>query len=132
MAAKITLGNRPKTFRKIVKFPMLDGTEGAIEMIFKYRTRKEFGDFIDEIMNAAKVQPSVGEDGQKQFSMRELMEKTTGSNSDYILQVAEGWNVEDRDFTRENIEQLADEIPAATAAIMDFYRAAIVEGRLGN
>lgn len=130
--AKIKLGERPETFKKIVKFPMLDGTEGAIEVIYKYRTRREFGAFIDEIMNAAKVAPTTDDQGEKTFSMRDLMEKTAGSNADYILGVAKGWNVDDREFTRENVEQLADELPAAAIAIMETYRVAITEGRLGN
>lgn len=130
--AKITLGNRPKTFKKIVKFPMLDGTEGVVEMIYKYRTRKEFGAFIDEIMEAAQVAPTTDEDGKQAFSMVALMEKTAGQNADYILRVAEGWNVEDREFTRENIELLADELPGAATVIMETYRVAVTEGRLGN
>ena len=51
--AKIKLGNRPKNFKRIVKFQMLEGGEGAIECVYKYRTRKEFGEFIDGIMEAA-------------------------------------------------------------------------------
>lgn len=130
--AKIKLGARPKTFKHTVKFPMLDGTEGAVEMVYKYRTRKEFGAFIDEIMNAASVAPTTDDDGKQTFSMAALMEKTAGSNADYILRVAEGWNVEDREFTRENVELLCDELPGAATAIMETYRAAVAEGRLGN
>lgn len=129
--AKIKLGDRPKTFRKVVEFPMLDGTKGAIEVIYTYRTRKEFGKFIDEIMDAAKVAPRTDEQGEKTFSMAELMEKTAGSNADYILRVAEGWNL-DEPFDQAHIQQLADELPAAATEIMETYRAAVVEGRLKN
>lgn len=128
--AKITLGARPKTFKRLVKFDMLDGTEGAVEMIYKYRTRKEFGAFIDEIMEGAKAAPTPEDGGA--FSMAALMEKTAGANADYILRVAEGWNIDGREFTRENIEQLCDELPGAAAAIMETYRVAVSEGRLGN
>lgn len=129
--AKIKLGARPTTFRKVVEFPMLDGTKGAIEVIYKYRTRKDFGTFIDEIMDAAKVAPSTDDQGEKSFSMADLMEKTAGSNADYILRVAEGWNL-DEPFDLAHVQQLADELPAAASAIMETYRAAVVEGRLGN
>lgn len=126
--AKIKLGNRPKNFKRIVKFPMLDGTTGQIEMTYKYRTRKEFGEFIDALLKkAGETNKAEG----AEFSMAELMEKTAGSNADYILDVAEGWDV-DAEFTKENLEQLSDEVPAAAAAIMEQYRAAVTEGRLGN
>jgi hypothetical protein len=126
--AKIKLGERPKSFKHTVKFPMIDGTDGTIACVFKYRTRKEFGEFIDAIMEAAGVKPQ--EDGEK-FSMAALMEKTAGANADYILQVLDGWNLEEP-LSRASLEQLADEIPAATTAIMEQYRVAITEGRLGN
>jgi len=126
--AKVKLGDRPKTFKTTVKFPMIDGSEGSIECVYKYRTRKEFGEFIDGIMEAAGVKPQA--DGEK-FSMAALMEKTAGANADYILQVLDGWNL-DEELSRSSLEQLADEIPAATTAIMEKYRVAITEGQLKN
>jgi hypothetical protein len=124
--AKIKLGQRPKSFKRIVSFPLVDDTTGQIEMVFKYKTRSEFGEFIDNILNDAGQAKSNGE-----FSMKDLMEKTADSNADYILKIAEGWNL-DEEFTRANLQQLSDEIPAATAAIMETYRLAISEGRSGN
>ena len=126
--AKIILGSRPKSFKSAVKFPMLDGTTGVIEISYRYRTRKEFGVFIDELMESAGSQ--VKPDDEK-FSMADLMEKTAGSNADYILQVVEGWNIES-DLTHENVQQLADELPAAVNAIMEQYRTAITEGKTKN
>jgi hypothetical protein len=126
--AKIKLGARPKTFTRTVTFDMLEGGKGSIACVFKYRTRKQFGEFIDEILKAGGVQTSVpGE----QFSMTELMEKTSGANGDYIMAVLEGWNL-DEDLTKANAQWLADELPGAANAIMETYRAALVEGRLGN
>ena len=128
MASKIKLGNRPKSFKRVVTFDMLEGGKGSIECTFRYRTRSEFGVFIDKLMEAAgaKQQP----DGDK-FSMADLMEKTAGQNAEYILDVLESWNL-DEDLTKPNVQQLADELPAAAAAIMEQYRTACVEGRLGN
>ena len=126
--AKIKLGSRPKNFTSVVKFPLLEGGEGSIEVKFKYRTRVEFGKLIDKLMDAAGEKPKA--DGEK-FSMADLMEKTAGSNADYILDVVDGWNL-DEDLTRANVQQLADEIPAAASAIMETYRTATTEGRLGN
>ena len=127
--AKIKLGARPKNFKRVIKFPLLEGGEGAIEVVYKYRTRKEFGEFIDGLVDAAKVK--VTPDEGETFSMAAFMEKTAGSNSEYILQVIEGWNL-DEEFSASNVQQLADEFPAAANAIMETYRVAITEGRLGN
>lgn len=126
--AKIKLGARPANFTSVVKFPLLEGGEGSIEVKFKYRTRVEFGKFIDRLMDAAGEKPKA--EGDK-FSMAVLMEKTAGSNADYILDVVDGWNL-DEDLTRANVQQLANEIPAAATAIMETYRTATTEGRLGN
>lgn len=125
--AKITLGKRPANFKRTVKFQMLDGSEGAIECAFKYRTRTEFGQFIDGLFNAANEAKPADE----KFSMADLMEKTKDKNAAYLLDVIDGWNL-DEPLTRETAEQLCDELPAAATEIMETYRRAIVEGRLGN
>ncbi|MEI5998234.1 hypothetical protein H3V53_13775 [Paraburkholderia bengalensis] len=125
--AKITLGQRPANFKHVVKFALLDGSEAAIEITYKYRTRKEFGTFIDEVFAASKEERPADDT----FSWAALMEKTGSTNADYVMQAVEGWNL-DEPFTRENVQQLADELPAAITAIMDSYRNAITQGRLGN
>lgn len=126
--SKIKLGNRPKAFSKTVKFDMLEGGKASIECTFKYRTRTEFGEFIDGLVKESGVQVEA-EDGK--FSMTDLMEKTAGSNAQYLLKVLDAWNL-DEDLTLANAQQLADELPAAAAAIMETYRLAVTEGRLGN
>lgn len=127
--AKIKLGARPKSFKRKVEFAMLDGTVGVIEVEFKYRTRTEFGRMIDELLETAKASTDAPADVKAE--MFELMSRTTEANADYVLQIAQGWNL-DEEFNRENIQQLGDEIPAAVAAIMADYRSAVTEGRLGN
>lgn len=125
--AKIKLGNRPKNFKRVVTFPMLEGGDGSIEVTLKYRTKTEFGQFIDGLFADAKEKQP--EDGQ--FSMADLMGKARDKNAAYLLDVVEGWNL-DEPLNRETAEQLCDELPAAAAEIMETYRKAIVEGRLGN
>lgn len=135
--SKIKLGTRPKNFKSTVKFSMIEGGQAYIECLFKYRTRKEFGEFIDKMMDAAKVRPVLGEDGEAKFSIQELMERTAGSNADYILQVLDGWDVTDEGdkpvaLSLVNLQQFANELPGGAAAIMEAYRAAISEGKSGN
>jgi hypothetical protein len=126
--SKVKLGNRPKSFEKSVKFDMLEGGSAQIKCIYKYRTRAEFGVFIDSLVAESDAKNEVT---SEKFSMAELMEKTAGSNAKYLLQVLEGWSL-DEDLTLANAQQLADELPAAAAAIMETYRLAVTEGRLGN
>lgn len=127
--AKVKLGNRPKNFPAPVSFPMLDGSTGSIQVSCKYRTKKEFGAFIDGLMDAAGVKPSP--DADVKLALADLMASTIDQNAHYILQAIDGWNL-DEPFTLDNVKQLCDEIPAAAQAIMETYRTAITEGRLGN
>lgn len=123
--AKLILGQPPKSFKRAVTFKMIDGTDAVIECEFKYRTRKEFGEFIDGIFKDAD-EPSTGE-----FSMKKLMERTSSKNAEYLEAVLLGWNL-DVDLDKAALEQMADEFPNAVSTIMEAYRTAVLEGRLGN
>ncbi len=129
--AKIVLGKRPKNFKSVVKFPMLEGGEGTVEISFIYRTRSEFGLLIDGLMDDAGVEQSGSGDDAQKFSLAEALERTKETNAKYIMQVCDGWNL-DVDFNEQNVEQMCDEVPAAALAIMNTYRSAVTEGRLGN
>jgi hypothetical protein len=141
MANKIKLGARPKSFTKTVKFPMLDNSEGCMEVVYKYRTRTEFAKFADELQAAgraagaaeiAKVE-AAAKNGEPlpHVTQEHLLEHDIGFRVDYVMGVVEGWNLDEK-FDRAAVEQLADELPAAISEIIDTYRAAINEGRLGN
>lgn len=125
--AKITLGKKPASFKPFsVKFPMPDGTEGAISATFKYRTRSEFGVMLNDIFkdaNEAKVE------GTPDF--KDLFLKMGDKNADHLLACLEAWDM-DVELNRANIVQLSDEVPAASAALMAAYRSACVDGALGN
>jgi hypothetical protein len=125
--SKIKLGVTPKSFKVVVTFAMLDGDKGTIEADFRYRTRDEFGVFIDQIVKDAGVQPSQVED----LGMTGLMSRTTDQNGRYLLEILVGWNL-DEPLTIDRTRQLANELPAAAAALMEAYRTAVTEGRLGN
>lgn len=129
--AKISLGKRPKSFKRVIKVPMVEGGFAAVEVAFIYRTRTEFGQFVDGVMKAAQVVPASASDDDVEFSLRDALERTRDTNADYILQIAEGWDL-DEPFSRAAVVQLCDELPGAAQAIISEYRAAITEGRLGN
>ena len=142
----IKLGNRPKSFKRIVKFGLIEGGEGSIECTFKYRTRTEFGIFVDKLVAKAQAKQSEedqaaaaaaatesGDDKAVQDAptMERIMSKTSHANADYLMDVLEGWCL-DVPLTLDNARIFADEYPAACMAIMEDYRAASTEGRLGN
>lgn len=129
--AKIALGARPKNFKTIVTIPMLEGGEGTIEISYLYRTRTEFGKMIDSLMDDAQIIPTGSSETEQKFSLEEALGKTKDTNADYIMKVADGWNL-DVEFSRASVAQLCDELPAAAMAIMNTYRNAITEGRVGN
>lgn len=135
--AKITLGKRPKNFKKTISVQMLDGTTGTVECVFKYRTKKEYGEFIDGITEAARASEKAKETAKaeeaevKPFSLAEYLDKSVDAGADYILQILEGWNL-DVELSKESVEDLANEFPGAAAAIIETYRTAVTEGRLGN
>jgi hypothetical protein len=141
MANKIVLGKRPKSFKRTVTFPMPGEDAGSMEVSYVYRTRSEFATFTDELQAAAK------EDGKKELdrmtaaleagnalpepSQADFTKRQNAFNVRYLMSAVDGWNL-DVPFDREAVEQLVDELPAAVSAIVADYRAALIEGRLGN
>lgn len=129
--AKIKLGARPKTFRHTIKVKLPEGGEGSVEMVYKYKTRTEFGQFIDDLLAAAKTTAPSAADDDVTISIADALALTRDTNADYILQIADGWNL-DEEFSRASVAQLCDELPGAAMAIIEQYRVAVSEGRLGN
>lgn len=128
--AKIKLGARPKNFTAPVKFAMLDGSEGVINVTYKYRTRTEFGAFLDEVYAESGVaRPAEGEAAGR------LVETAYAAGNEQmarqIMRVAEGWDL-DEPFTEANVQALVNELPAAAGVIVATYEKAIKDGVLGN
>lgn len=123
--AKITLGKPPKTFAPVVvTFQMPDKTEGSIECVFKYRTRRQFGEFLAGTFDSKA-------DATKDLDFAALIGVAVDKNGAYLTEVLDSWNLDEK-LSPETAAQLADEVPAAAAAIMAAYSAAVTEGRLGN
>jgi hypothetical protein len=141
MAQKIKLGSRPKSFARVIKFPMVEGGEGCMEVQYRYRTRSELASLTDEIQAAAKAQADSDfaamkaklDSGEMAETLKQadILDRDITLQVDYVMQAVDGWNLDEK-FDRAAIEQLADELPAAISAIIENYRKAINEGRLGN
>lgn len=130
MATKIKLGARPKNFTAPVKFKLLDGGEGVINVTYKYRTRKEFGAFQDEIYAENGIQKPTDSEGTANLLER-AYDAGNEKIADQIMRAAEGWDL-DEPFNADNVQALVNEIPAAAGAIMATYDKAIRDGVLGN
>ena len=143
---KIVLGKRPKTFAPVtVTVPMPEGGTGEIGVTYKYRTRKQYGELFDGLFAEAGVKPaelplSLPADGAdipealaeaERFSLEEMLKGLTDKNATVIMNVLEGWDL-DQPFTLPNVEQLCNELPGAALAVIERYRQACIEGRLGN
>lgn len=126
--AKITLGAKPKTFKKFpVKFIMPDGTNGQIQVTFKYRTRAEFGAYLNDLFKSSE-QPR-GEDDKLDFV--KLFANTTEKSVEQLLDAIDSWDFE-YELSKQTLAQLGDELPVVLSAIGAAYNAACTEGRLGN
>ncbi len=132
MASKVVLGARPKNFKKTLTVDLPEGGQGQIVISYLYRTRKEFGVLVDELTAAAGVPPPKSEaPDEVAFSLHAAISASVEKNAEYILRVADGWDL-DAAWSLGTVRQLCDELPGAALAIIDTYRAAITEGRLGN
>lgn len=127
--AKVIFGARPKTFAPVdVKFTGPDGQELTIQTVFKYRTTKEYGAFLNELfVDSGEKAPDVGA-----TDFEAIFVKSASRSVDSLLKAIESWDVPDHELNRENLQRLADEMPAAVGALMAAYRSACIEGRLGN
>jgi hypothetical protein len=129
--SKIKLGARPKHFKKRLEVPLHEGETGSVEVSYIYRTRKEFGAFVDELLaSAPKLAPASGDDAAK-FSLAATLANSIDTQADYIMRICDGWDL-DEAFSRAAVVNLCNELPGAAVAIIEHYREAVSEGRLGN
>lgn len=126
--AVIKLGKTPKSFKRNVTVDMLDGTKGSIECEFKYMTRTAFGAFLDGVFADAGVKPA---DADEKVVIADVMARTRDTNADYLIQVLEGWNL-DEELNKENLQQLCDEFPGVANSIMEIFRVSVTEGKAKN
>lgn len=130
--AIVKLGKRPETFPHTVKFPMLEGGEGAVPVTYKYRTRKEFGALWDEITAGNEAaSKSDSTDPVEKFSLEKIYAKASVKNAQDVLKIITDWGL-DAELSIENVQQLNDELPLAVATIVGDYYTAMTTGRLGN
>jgi hypothetical protein len=128
--AKIKLGDRPKNIKRLVKVALPEGGTATLNMDFIYRTRREMGEFLDEILKEARVKTNAMAD-DLDLSLAEALATAVEKNAEYIMACATGWDLED-EWTRANVERFCDEYPGVAIAVMTAYRETMSEGKAGN
>lgn len=148
--AKIKLGTPPKNIPHTVKFKGIDGEEDTFDVTYKYRTRSQFAQYVDSLSTAAtkkaKAQAKASTSKKAKKPAAEALEGdevldvtvwtdivngTSGQMAEHLMGMLESWELND-ELNRANVERLVDEYPGLATAIISDYRAAVVEGRLGN
>ena len=128
--AKIKLGATPKTFKTFdVKIVMPDGDDGVIPVTYKYRTKSEFGKWLDAALETGKS--DAKDQSSDEFSWEKFYARNTELAVDQLLSAIDSWGL-DMPLARDTLKQLGDELPAAITAMLAAYGAACREGRLGN
>lgn len=130
MAIKIKLGQRPKRIKRIVTVELPEGGKGTLTMNFLYRTRREMGEFLDSVLKDAKVTTTANPD-DVELSLLEALTLAVEKNAHYIMQCADGWDLEE-EWNQTNVERFCDEFPGVAFAVMTAYREAMSEGKAGN
>ena len=133
MAKIVKLGNNPKTFKPFVlSITMPDGSNGDIPVTFKYFTKIESAKMFDELVAAAKEKDaSVAGADSPDFSLESVMNKTRDQSASYMLRVIDSWGL-DEPLNLESLQQLDNELPAASIRIMEAFHEAAHTGKLGN
>ena len=133
MANTVKVGKRPATFKPFpVKFELPDGGEGVINVTYKYRTKTEFGAFLDQLI--ASRQPAAEApvtEPKEPFSWEKFYRENAEASADHLIDSIAEWDLEDK-LSRSVLLQLGDECPACIAALMAAYGNACRDGRLGN
>ena len=126
---KVTLGSRPKSFKQTVKVMLHDGEEGEIIVSFRYRTRKEYGQLVDTLVDRARASGGAPQGDARVMEL--ALESRSAMQVEHLMEIMDGWNL-DQPFDRAHVEQLNDELPGLAQAIIERYQQSSIEGRLGN
>jgi hypothetical protein len=84
--ATVKLGSRPKSFARVVKFKDVDGTELTAPVTYKYRTRQEYGAWVDALPPQPTTKDGTSEEGA--FSAEKYLEKMSEWNAGKIIRAS--------------------------------------------
>lgn len=129
----IKLGINPKEFRKHVKLVTLDGTEDTILINFKYRTRQQFAQLLDEHRAEDKMtlEADMKKVNDESNTVEQMYLDSTKKQAERVLQIASAWDLVEP-FDVDHLMQLENEFPGALPAIRNMYQASVAEARVKN
>lgn len=129
--AKLVLGKPPATFKPIpVKYTLPDGQEDELLITYKYKTRSQYAEFLDEMRaRAGAPAPVVGSDAPLDF--KTLFAQGGAKTTGHLAEIVAAWDLADP-VTADSLAALHDQCPAAAVAIVEGYADPCTQGRLGN
>jgi hypothetical protein len=101
------------TFTADVPIPVPGGSTAKLKLVFKHKTREEIREYF------ARVGGGTDTDAAE-------------SDADVLLEILAGWEDVDADFSRDALNLLLENYPAAPRAIFDTYLAELTGQRRGN
>jgi hypothetical protein len=136
---KFVFGKTPETFTRTVEVIDIDGNASEIEFTFKYRTKKQFAELLDEGIKAAKAEHAAsvpeseksGLDAISDQFYRDLIAKNDKKSAEYTLKIAKGWDL-DEEFTVDKLMELEDRYSGSLQTIAQTYAKAVSEVRTKN
>jgi hypothetical protein len=127
--AKLVLGKTPKTFKPFaVKFELPEGGDDQIMVTFKYKTRSQFAEFLNELITESGQPKPI--DGEK-IDFVEIFKKGGDKLVRHLSPVIDSWDLAE-EINAANLAALHDQAPAAASALTAAFSAACAEGKLGN
>lgn len=129
----IKLGINPKEFKKSTTIVLLDGTQDTILVTFKYRTRQQFAQLLDEHRAEDKMANEAEEKALKDesFTVEKMYLDSTKKTAERVMQIASGWDLVEP-FDVDHLMQLENEFPGALQGIRNLYQASVAEARVKN
>ena len=124
----VVLGKPPTSFPAEVTFTTLSGEQAALQCEFVYRTKTEFGELLNELGQAAKDTINAPESDDEN---QNIFDGAIRLQAQQLSKVLLSWDLPEPCDT-DHLYALCNEYPSAFAAIVQTYRNAIVDGRLGN
>lgn len=141
-APRVVLGKPPATIHRVVETFLPTGEPCSIPIDYVYRRRDEYGQLLDARLQAARAADAqreaasaaavaAGDEPAPPLTAAEIQRMSVDATADHILDIASGWGLPEP-FDLAHVTQLCNELPGVASAIVDDYRAAIIEGRRGN
>lgn len=119
--AKLQLKVNP-TFEGAVQIPLKDGTKADINFTFRHRGRVALVEFVERVRKSREeLQPDPEKQEEESAEDRiDRAKRVIDFETKIVMEVAEGWNLEEP-FNLDEVRYLLNEYFGAAGAIYDCY-----------